>query len=430
MQMQTNFLNRRPVRLFQLAALGAAVTLAACSDSPSGPRIDEPESAATFQRLVVTDAQQPTARLLSLHNDSTVQTFTLSEPSSRVYRSGSGRFSVIQERTAGRVNFVDGGVWTDDQTAHRRGASMLGFRIADGVPSDENVMGDWMSIFFDGSGMVRWMRDSEFAAGNPRVAFEANSGRPHHGVSLTVLSGSTPFFAHSVPNDAGSPTGVAVRNEQGQIVAQVAVGECPGVHGSSAIAAGGVIGCTNGMVLLRPSGSGVTAEKITLAGDMAGLALRNAFAGQGGSFILGQFAAFPGQPAQRVLATINPSTGEVSRLPALPAGVVDHWRAVEPVKGQIVMLGTDGRLYVFNGATRQLQHTVADVVPALPTSGAMTHQVAVAEDMAAVASPTNGQVVLVNLQTGTVVRRIAVGGAPSRLALLGAQRAGMFTPAP
>jgi hypothetical protein len=415
----------------RLLAVGtlATVALAACSDSPSGPRIAEPQSAVNFQRLVVTDAQQPTARLLSLHNDSTIQTFSLSEPSSRVYRSGSGRFAVIQERTAGRVNFVDGGVWADNQTAHRRGASMLGFRIADGVPSDENVMGDWMSIFFDGSGMVRWMRDSEFAAGNPRVAFKANSGRPHHGVSLTLLSGSTPFFAHSVPNDAGSPTGVAVRNLQGQVVAQVAVGECPGVHGSSAIAAGGVIGCNNGMVLMRPSGSGVTAEKITLAGDMAGLALRNAFAGQGGSFILGQFAAFPGQPAQRVLATINPSTGEVSRLPALPTGVVDHWRAVEPVKGQIVMLGTDGRLYIFNGATRQLQHTVADVVPAL-ASGAMPHQVAVAEDMAAVASPTNGQVVLVNLQTGTVVRRIAVGGAPSRLAIVGAQRSGTFTPAP
>jgi hypothetical protein len=430
MEMQTYVPSRRPARLLPIAALGAVVTLAACSDSPSVPIVEQPQAAANFQRVVVTDAQQPTARLIALHNDSVIQTFTLGEPSSRVYRSGGGRFAVIQERTAGRVNFVDGGVWTDNQTAHRRAASMLGFRIADGVPSDENVMGDWMSIFFDGSGMVRWMRESEFAAGNPRVAFEANSGRPHHGVSLTLLAGSTPFFAHSVPNDAGAPTGVGVRNQQGQIVAQVAVGECPGVHGSSAIAAGGVIGCNNGMVLMRPSGSSVTAEKVTLTGDMAGLALRNAFAGQGGSFILGQFAAFPGQPAQRVLATINPTTGAVSRMPALPTGVVDHWRAVEPVKGQIVLLGTDGRLYVYNGTTRQLQHTVADVVPALPTSGAMTHQLAVAEDVAVVASPTNGQVVVVNLQTGTVTRRITVGGAPSRLAILGAQHSGNFTPAP
>jgi hypothetical protein len=157
---------------------------------------------------------------------------------------------------------------------------------------------------------------------------------------------------------------------------------------------------------------------------MEGLALRNAYTGNGGSFILGQFAAFPGQPTQRVFATIDPATGAVHRLPALPAGVTDHWRAVEPVKGQIVLLGTNGTLYVFNGATRQLQHTVANVVPALPTSGAMAHQVAVAEDLAAVASPSTGEVVLVNLASGAVIRRVNVGGAPSRLAMLGAQRPG------
>jgi hypothetical protein len=426
--MKTHAIRTVRVRVLGAAAL-ASVALAACSDSPSAPRIEEPQPAIHFQRLVVTDAQQPTARLLALHNDSTIQTFTLGEPSSRVYRSGSGRISVIQERTAGRVRFLDGGVWTENGSAHRRNAAMLGFQLTDGRPSDENVFGDWISIFFDGSGMVRWLRESDFAAGNARVAFEANSGTPHHGVSMTVLSGSTPFFAHSMPNASGSPTGVAVRNLQGQIVAQVAVGDCPGVHGNSAIASGGVIGCNDGMVIVRPSGASVTATKVTLTGDMAGLALRNAFTGTGSNFILGQFAAFPGQPARRVLAIIDPATGAVNPLPALPDGVTDHWRAVEPVRGQVVMLGTDGSLYVFNGTTRQLQHTVASVVPAIPT-GSMTHQLVVAEDLAAVASPTTGQVVLVNLGSGTVIRRIDLGGAPSRLALLGAQRNGQFTPVP
>ncbi len=415
-------------RLPLVASVAAAATLSACSDGPTDARRDEPQDAINFQRLVVADAQAPSARLLALHNDSMLQTFALGEPSSRVYRSGSGRFAVVQERTAGRVRFVDGGVWVDNQTAHRGSGTMLGFQLADGIPSDENVFGDWISIFFDGSGVVRWLRESEFAAGTPRIAFEASSGTPHHGVSMTVASGSTPFFAHSVPNQAGSPTGVAVRNQQGQMVAQVAVGECPGVHGNSSISTGGVFGCNNGMVLVRPSGAGVAVEKVTLGGDMTGLALRNAYAATGSNLIVGQFAAFPGQPAQRVFATIDPATGAVNRLPALPAGVTDHWRAVEPVKGQIAMLGTNGTLYVFNVATRQLQHTVAGVVPALPASGAMTHQVVVAEDLAAVASPSTGEVVLVNLASGSVIRRINVGGAPSRLALLGAQRAGQYTP--
>jgi hypothetical protein len=49
---------------------------------------------------------------------------------------------------------------------------------------------------------------------------------------------------------------VAVRNQQGQVVSQVAVGECPGLHGNGSIATGGVVGCNNGMVLVRRGGTG------------------------------------------------------------------------------------------------------------------------------------------------------------------------------
>jgi len=414
-------------RWTDLILIIATAILAAC-DSSTGTGIDDPEPAIAFQRILVADAVAPNARLFSLHNDSLLQTFTLEEASTRVYRSGSGRFAAVQQRNVGRVHFVDGGVWQDGQMARRRNAGVLGFHLADGRPSDENVLGEWVSIFFDTSGIIRWLRESELAGSTPRAALEVNSGRPHHGVSMTVMSGATPFFVHSVANDAGSPTGVAVRNQQGQIVAQVPVGECPGTHGSSANAAGGVMGCNNGMVIVRPSGASVLAEKVTLGGEMAGLALRNATSAMEASFILGQFAGFPGQPAQRVLATINPANGVVNRLPALPAGVVDHWRAVEPVSSQIVLLGNNGTLYIYNGTTRQLQHAVAGVVPAV-TAGVATHQVAVVEGIAAVASPTTGEVVLVNLTTGSITRRINVGGSPSRLAILGIQRSGQFVPA-
>jgi hypothetical protein len=425
-QMRMDWLSRRSGVVSRLAIVGVSVALAAC-DNPAGSRVGPPEPALNFQRILVADAQEPSARLVALHNDSVVQTFTLASPATRVYRTGSGRFAAVQQQASNRVQFVDGGIWQEDRNAHRRDAGVLSFQLQDGRPADENVMGDWVSIFFDGSGMVRWLRESDLASGNPRITFEANSGRPHHGVSMTVLAGSTPFFVHSVANDAGSPTGVAVRNQQGQVVTQVAVGDCPGVHGNSAIVSGGVIGCNNGMVLVRPSGSSVTAQKITLTGDMTGLALRNAYAAAGASFIVGQFAAFPGQPAQRVFAIIDPATGAVNRLPALPTGVSDHWRAVEPVNGQVVLLGTNGALYVFDGSTRQLQHSVPNVVPPI-TSGASAHQFAVAENLAAVASPTRGEVVLVDLRNGSVTRRITVGGAPSRLALLGVQSAGDFSP--
>jgi hypothetical protein len=416
-------ISRRSVRHALPVVVFSAIALTACSDS-LGPGGAAPEAAINFQRLVVADAEAATARVVALNTDQVVQTFNLTEPSQRVYRSHGGRYVVVHQRTANRVHFVDAGVWTHDNDGHRENPVLSPFMLNDGAPTHENVNGDWISVFFDGSGIARWVRESELRAGSPRVAFEVNTGAAHHGGSFTITPGGQPFFAYSTPNPAGGlPIGVAVRNAQGQVVSQL--GNCPGLHGNSAIADAGVFGCNDGLVIVRGSGGSAVAEKVTTSGDMAGLALRNAYATSGVSYVLGQFAAFPGQPTQRVLATIQPATGAISRLPALPAGVVDHWRVIEPGKERIVILGNNGTVFVYS-ASRQLVHTIPGVVPALPASGPLTHQVSAVEDMAAVASPYTGEVVLLNLNSGAVIRRINLGGRPSRLEIAGALRAGQY----
>lgn len=413
---------RRFIEFEQLSRrviVGALLTfaVAACDDDPAGPSPDL-QPAENFRRVLVADATAASAKVIALHSGATLQTYTLAAPASLVYRSHSGRFGVIQQRTANRVDFLDGGVEIDDDIGRVNAPAMHAFNLQEGLPTHENVNGDWISVFFDGTGFARWIKESDLRAGTPTVAFQANTGAPHHGGSFTFTVNSQPFFATTVPNPAGGlPNGVAVRNQQGTIVSQVQ--NCPDLHGNNSIASGGVFGCSDGLVIVRANGASAVAEKVTPSGDMAGLGLRNAYTNSGASFILGQFSALPGQPTQRVLATINPATGAISRLPALPAGVTDHSRAVEPVQERIVLLGNNGSLYIYN-ASRVLQHTVASVVPALPSSGALPHQIALAENLAVVASPTTGELVLVNLTSGTVIRRINVGGQPARLALLGA----------
>lgn len=409
------------------ATLFAALAITACDDSVVDPvdDADDPVPAIELQRLIVADATAPTARILALHDGEVLQTLSLSAPASLVYRSHSGRFGVLQQRTADRVQFVDSGIESHEDHFHVEDPALLSFELTDGLPTHHNVNGDWISVFFDGSGRAVWMRESDKLAGSPRIAFEYETGGAHHSGSATMVVGNTPYFVYAPLNPAGGlPTAVNVRNLQGELVA--AVPSCPVMHGNAAIASGVVFGCEDGMALVRAGAGGVTAEKITPGGDMAGLGLRNAYATSGASFIVGQFAALPGQPTQRVLALIDPATGSIQRLPALPDGVVDHVRVVEPVKGQVVLLGTDGALYIYNGSTRQLERRVGNVVPAIPTSGATVHQVDVVEGLAAVASPSNGEVVLVSLDTGAIVRRINVGGTPSRVAILGVTEDGLY----
>ncbi len=420
--------NPTPSRLAIL--LLAAGTLAACSDdngtTPLGSNPSTSVTAAQVQRLLVADTA-PRARLLAVHNDSTVASYTLAAPGSYVYSTASGRFAAIQQRTADRVNFYDAGVWVDGATGHRRAPMPLAFQLTDGLPTHATVTGSWISIFMDGNGRAVWMNEADFVAGAPRVAFEVQTGGPHHSGSSTIVINGTPYFVLAPRNPAGGlPTAVEVRNQAGQVVASVP--NCPSMHGNAAILNGAAFGCSDGLVIVRQGVSGVTATKVTTTGDMAGLGLRNAWAAKSGTgLILGQFAALPGQPTRRVLALIDPVSGTVNPLPALPSGVVDHWRVIEPVKGQVVVFANNGSLYVYRLSTRQLVQTVANVTPALPTSGALTHQVDAVEDLAAVASPTTGEVVYVNLATGSIARRVNLGGAPSRLTFTGAKQSGTFT---
>jgi hypothetical protein len=410
------------------AAFAAVALLAACSDdSGLAPEPSPTLSAAHFQRLLVADGSAATARLLAVHNDSTVASFSLLGPSSYAYASNSGRFAALQQRVEGRVNFFDAGVWVDGTVGHRGTARALDFTLTDSLPTHATVTGPWISVFMDGNGRAVWMNEADFLAGAPRVAFDVQTGGPHHSASSTIVLNGTPYFVLSPRNPAGGlPNAVEVRNQAGQLVASA--DNCPSMHGNAALMNGATFGCADGLVVVRQGVAGVTATKLTTSGEMAGLGLRNAWAAKSGTgLILGQFSALPGQPTRRVLALIDPVSGTIDPLPALPAGVVDHWRVIEPVKGQVVILANNGSLYVYSLATRQLVQTVANVTPALPTSGALTHQVDAVEDLAAVASPSTGEVVYVNLASGAIARRVNVGGAPSRLTFTGAKRNGAFT---
>ncbi|MGV3711135.1 MAG: hypothetical protein ACO1Q7_20105 [Gemmatimonas sp.] len=419
-------------RAHTMRALGVVlitVGISACSDDDNvvdpGPG---PLQAADFQRLVVADGEQNTARIVSMSDGTILQTYSLTGLPSSVYASGSGRFAVIHQRTANRVSFIDGGVWSDNLVGSKRDPVRLTYELNEGLPTHESVNGNWITVFFDGTGRGVYMNESDFVAGTPRASHEIDTGTPHHGGSVTTVIAGSPYLVTSRTDAAGAASGVEVRNAARQVISSVA--NCPGLHGNGSSANGAVFGCNDGLVIIRQSGGVVAAQKVTTSGDMTGLALRNAYSATGATYILGQFAAFTGQPAQRVLAIIDPSTGTMGRLPALPDGVTDHWRAIEPIRGDIVLLGTNGSLYVYGATTRQLRLTVNNVVPAIAATGALTHQVSVAEGVAAVANPTVSEVVLVDLTNGTIIRRIPVAGKPSRIALLGARRAGSFTAAP
>ncbi len=416
---------------FLLASV-SLIVLAACSDdgptAAPGPDPDpEPTliSAEELQRIVVTDANEPMGRVVSLAEGAALHEFDLVGPASYVAVSHSGRYAVLQQRASDRVHFLDGGSWTEGDKAHLHDAKLLDFVVDAPLPTHFSGNEGWMSTFFDGNGLAAWFHEEDFFAGSPRIAFEIETGGPHHSGSSAVISGDRSFFVVAPRNpEGGLPHAVHVYDESGQRVAEV--DNCPGMHGNAASGTTTVFGCRDGMVLIQAQGSSVTAEKHEWDGELAELGLRNAWAASGASVILGMFLTPPGHDApQRRLGTVDVRTGAVHLLPSLPQGVLDHSWAVEPRRDRILVMTTQGALYVYSAATRELVHTI-EVTPALSGDSPRAHQVSGVEGIAAVASPTTGEVVIVDTDAGEVLRRIEVGGAPSRLGILGPRSQGMY----
>jgi dUTPase len=411
------------------ALLSATTLLGACSDSSTGPEPEKTKDAASFRRLFVADATQPTARLIELDGGAMVSTFALSGPASAVFPSQTRRFAVALESTANKAEFFDGGVWVEgtgsSAVGFRQAAKKLDFAVADGNPSHANVNAHWIALYFDGSGKGKWVDERQLIAGTPSVAFELSTGGPHHSAAATLIAGSNEFFAYGELNPlGGNPNTIVVRNRQGQELARL--GNCPSMHGEGSNKDGAVFGCTDGAALVRASGGTPSITKLTPAGELAGLGVRSVWGERDAAFLVGRLSTPSGvTPSRRVLATIDPLTGTMSKLP-LPDGTVEHAVAIDAVSGRVVVLATNGTLFILNGATRTLQATLTGFVPQLPSSGAKAHGIAVAENVAFVASPTQGEVIRVDLVNGTVTERIRVSGEPSRLALLGAERSGAY----
>lgn len=410
----------------------AVSALAACGeDAPgvTGPDANLVDAATDLRRILIGDAVEATADVFDLKSASKIQSFTLAGPASLVYASPSGRYGVLQQRVQGRVTFVDGGIYTEGTGAAavaRKGApTRLAYELRDSLPTHESVAGNWISIFFDGSGKAIWIDERDFYAGNYRTAVEINSGGPQHSASATLVTPVGDFFTLAPKDPAGNilPQGVQSFNRSGQSLGRLDA--CPNMHGNAALEGAVIYGCQDGLVYVRlGAGNLPTKVKATLSGSLAGMGVRNAYTEYGARFIVGQVLTAPGvTPSQRILVTIDPLTGTIEPLP-MPAGVVDHRIAVDAYTNRALVLGTNGTLYIFNGLTRQLQHTLPGIVPALPTSGIRFHAIATADGVAFVASPYTGEIVEVNTGTGTVVRRINVGGAPSRLAILGVHKGG------
>ncbi|MDF1505267.1 hypothetical protein [Roseisolibacter sp. H3M3-2] len=417
----------RPRRARAAAAAALALVAAACSDddpvSP-GPRPGAERSAAEFRRLLVADDAQPFARLYDLGSGQRVDSIGgLPGPVTYLY-SAQGRVAAMHFQTRNRVQFLDGGVYLQNDRGVRAAARLLG-GVSDSVPLHGNHSGDILTAWFDGSGVARFWREGDLAAGNVTPMLTVNSGAPHHGAAVTLPGGQ--LVALSAKSATGTgPDGVVVFDLQGRRVDSTRA--CPNLHGLTTSAAGAAYGCSDGVLLVSAQNGRGVFTKITRADDPrfgSGTVVGRA----GAANLLARLTVRGAEvtAATRMLGVVDVAGRTLLPITA-PGGDIDWVFDLDYSGRHALMLGRTGNLYVFDMGTRQLTGRLDGFVPPMPTTGTVPTPVfASAEGLVYVSNPTRGEVVEVALTAAgvpTVARRLPVGGTPTRLVVLGVRRGG------
>ena len=418
----------RPHRPRTLVALATAVALAACSDDATSPGTIPAGSerpAANFRRLLVADNNLPFAKLYDLGTGQRVDSMGgLPGPITYLYSAQGARVAALHFQQQNRVQFYDGGVYLLNDRGVLAAPRMLG-GMSDSVPLHGNYSGDILTAWFDGSGLARFWRETDIAAGNTTPMLTVNSGAAHHGAAVALPGGQ--LVASSVKAVSGTgPDGVVVFNLQGQRVDSTRT--CPNLHGLMSSSAGAAYGCSDGILLVSAQNGRAVFTKITRSDDPR-FGSGSVWGRPGSANLLARIN-IRGEavtPATRMLAVVDVASRNL--LPITPPGGEIDWVADLSYSGShALMIGRTGTLYAFDMATRQLTGRVDALVPAMPTSGTFpTPVIAVAEGVAYVSNPARGEVIEVSLSAGgvpTVARRLAVGGAPTRMVVLGVRRGG------
>jgi hypothetical protein len=323
-----------------------------------------------------------------------------------------------------RVQFYDGGAYLLNDRGVLAAPRLLG-GMSDSVPLHGNYSGDILTAWFDGTGLARFWRESDVAAGNTTPMLTVNSGAAHHGAAVALPGGQ--LVAASVKAVAGTgPDGVVVFTMQGQRVDSTRT--CPNLHGLMSSSAGAAFGCSDGVLLVSAQGGRGVFTKITRADDPR-FGSGTVWGRPGSANLLARIN-IRGEavtPATRMLAVVDVASRTL--LPITPPGGDIDWVAdLSYSGGHALMIGRSGNLYVFDMTTRQQTGRVDALVPPMPTSGTFPSPViAVAEGVTYVSNPTRGEVVELSLSAGgvpTVARRLSVGGTPTRLVVLGVRRGG------
>lgn len=398
-----------------LLGLFALVVLAGCDSSSDG----DDDLLGTERRLLVAEAGEPSLRVLDVESGEQIANLALAGPI-RAYLKveQSGRYAFVAP-TNGPIQTVDAGIFVDDGRLVEQAPSVHSFNVPGENLVHLTYADGLLAGFYDGTGEARFFETDEVVRTGTASVTTLASGMAHHGTAVSI-GGDHALITRPADGEI-LPVGVTGHAMPGG--AEVfSTDACPGLHGS-AHGAGGVVafGCTDGVLAVKRSGSGLSSAKIANPDGLPDGARTGTLHGHPDRDYL--VAPFSAGGVNLGPAIYDPSTDELTMMELPGRNPWSRGYGFTPGGEELLALGLDGTLHVLDGRTRALRGSVggvarpmaADPLPrgtAYPTMTAGTH-------FAYIADPSANTITEVSLDQLSITRTWTLDFTPGVLGLAG-----------
>ena len=278
-------------------------------------------------RIAVLSEQDMSVTLLDIDDGAELDHFAVANEGSALHPSASFRYAVVASRTAGTVEFIDGGLWREDHQEHlhdfEQAPRTSSYSLSGTRPTHISSHDGKMAIFYDGDSdaglpaSVHLISDADITTSNSNPAaidYTVNM----HGVAKpgddVVLATFRRDDSESTSGNVILPDQVAVYHkhdgefEQEQVLSTL----CPDLHGAAVNHEFFVFGCGDGVLAAHAHDDEFESMKIANIDAIDGMRIGTLYGHEDSELFFG--IASNRTTGERVFVSVNPESSSMEAI--------------------------------------------------------------------------------------------------------------------
>lgn len=397
--MKTNYF--KLIFLFALSLFAVS-----CSNDDDNNSEAPDESLAEYKYLRILLSDEKTAQLTLVNPvDATTASFNAKFAKSALYTTESGRYAAIIHRASNEVQTFDSGFEGHGDHVDVDGVPQFGALTGQSLlPTHfKSKLGEVMT-FNDGDGTLSVAKESEVNTAGAKFK-TINAGLlAHHGAMATFTNGTYAITVKDNSITGTLPEKVKIIDNTGKTLFEPAT-TTNGIHGNASDGTYAVFGSASGILVVQSTGEQkLIAHPEDFGTAWFGTILETAYKGK----FVGYTAAKGAYLIDVVGGTVKPILQSTS--------IMQCKVSYNHKKLGILLHSGDFKLYDLSSLQADKE---AKIIAETATDATLKPQMQISEKFAYITSPSTGELLQVNIQNTSNIKKIKVSNTPYMITILG-----------